>query len=88
MVEVDPVDLAAIEADLPSLRRLLGESSGSRASIEPSIAYGYTANAGQFPSMVSLQYSNGQGGYVHLCGGTLISPNLVLTAGELRCRAA
>ena len=50
-------------------------------TIAPSIAYGLNAGPGQFPSIVSLQYEV-TGGTLHGCGGTLIAPNLVLTAAH------
>ena len=44
---------------------------------KPFIVGGVEASAGEFPFIVSLQ-RNGN----HFCGGTLIAPDVVLTAGH------
>lgn len=56
-------------------RALASETEDVIAS--PLLAYGIGASAGQFPWMAALV------GQSTLCGGTLIGPSIVLTAGKL-----
>ncbi|RWS07307.1 trypsin-1-like protein [Dinothrombium tinctorium] len=46
------------------------------------IIAGYRALAGLFPWMVSLQVKTSQSNWAHLCGGSIISPDWVITAAH------
>ncbi|XP_026753339.2 venom protease-like [Galleria mellonella] len=46
------------------------------------IVGGEKANQGEFPHMAAIGFTNFDGGYNFSCGGSLISPRFVLTAGH------
>jgi secreted trypsin-like serine protease len=46
------------------------------------IAGGTLSFRGEFPSLVSLQVLTNTGEYVHVCGGTIIDEQHVLTAAH------
>jgi secreted trypsin-like serine protease len=51
-------------------------------SVQPRIVGGSSASVGEFPSFASVRVVNRQGDEFHVCGGTLLSPSMVLTAGH------
>jgi len=55
---------------------------GVRTSLRFRITLGKTALDGQFPWIAALIYKNARGVSVPLCGGTLVSPQHVLTAAH------
>jgi secreted trypsin-like serine protease len=46
------------------------------------IINGYQAVPHSWPWMISLGYNGPSGSYRHVCGGTLIAPNFILTAAH------
>uniref|UniRef100_A0A1A9VYR4 Lectizyme n=1 Tax=Glossina austeni TaxID=7395 RepID=A0A1A9VYR4_GLOAU len=48
-----------------------------RSRLQPRVVNGRNANPGQFPYAVSLRYNN-----IHICGGSIISANYILTAAH------
>ncbi|KAI5636812.1 trypsin domain-containing protein [Phthorimaea operculella] len=46
------------------------------------IVGGEKATLGEFPHMAAIGWANAEGGYSYNCGGSLISPRYVLTAGH------
>jgi len=81
--DVDPDVVDAVEAYIANLdsEQHSGDSSSDQA-VKATIAYGSDASPGQFPSVAALAYSSSNG-YLRRCDGTLIAPNLVLTAGTM-----
>lgn len=57
-------------------------TSGGGAGESERIAYGQTASPGLIPFAVFLQVNTGNNEYF-TCGGSLITPRVVLTAGKL-----
>jgi len=55
---------------------------GVRTSLSFRITLGQTAEAGQFPWIGALMYRNSRGQEVALCGGTLVSPQHLITAAH------
>lgn len=53
-----------------------------RATSARKIVGGSAAAAGQFPFMAFVAYVNGNGNLTFICSGTLVSSNVVLTAGH------
>lgn len=64
-------------AILSGLICFTGLAQANKASQKPMIVGGQEAVKGEFPFIVSLQDSSG-----HFCGGSLIKPDWVLTAGH------
>lgn len=63
-----------------SLAEFVPHLRGSSLSVAPAIVGGTAAVQGQLPFMAFVEYSDSSG-YV-LCSGTVVSPNVVLTAGH------
>ena len=63
---------------VPAARRL--RISGSRR--RPRIIGGYTGVQGQWDFMAFVAYYDSSGNAQFVCSGTLVSPNVVLTAGH------
>jgi len=55
---------------------------GVRTSLSFRITLGQTADAGQFPWIGALMYRNSRGQEIALCGGTLVSPQHLITAAH------
>lgn len=60
------------------LRQYAKYDSNNNLEWIPAIVGGVPASVGEFPSQVSVQTKKGR----HLCGGTLIDIDYVLTAGH------
>ena len=82
-IKLDPADLdsdvedtpTAVNASVLAARAAANSNGGGR------VAYGKYASVGQFPWMGRLIIKQG-GSWSHYCGGTLIAPTYVLTAGK------
>lgn len=68
------------EIRVPIIPDNAGDGGNSSISVVPAIAYGNVATAGQFPFIVRLGYETSTY-WATFCGGSLLWPNLVLTAG-------
>jgi secreted trypsin-like serine protease len=69
-----------VSGDLADVIHHQAQPTGTKSG-DQKIVGGFGSVQGEFPYMVSLQaLVNGQ--YKHFCGGTLLSPNWVLTAGH------
>uniref|UniRef100_A0A1A9WSE0 Lectizyme n=1 Tax=Glossina brevipalpis TaxID=37001 RepID=A0A1A9WSE0_9MUSC len=64
-------------ATVLALLQLGVEGKDFQPLLEPRIVRGRNATLGQFPYMVSLRYRNS-----HICGGSIISANYILTAAH------
>lgn len=56
--------------------------SHSKPRITPRIYGGHLAEAHQFPFIASVQVKNRHNVFVHVCGGTILSNSMVLTAAH------
>jgi secreted trypsin-like serine protease len=65
-------------AAISLLVSLCGVSCNESARVQPRILGGTDATQGRFPYFVSLV----DGAFFHQCGGTLIAPDVVLTAAN------
>lgn len=57
------------------------EDENVRPIASKRIANGYDVKLGQFPSYVKIEFHVGAG-FIRICGGTLVSKDIVLTAGH------
>ncbi len=74
--------LVVLAASLAPVWQGSGSAAGPGGGVNEEIVGGKPVRDGKYPFMVSVQYRSTFGGFGHRCGGTLLSPNKVLSAAH------